>query len=332
MYEEIKQIIKNKKSDIDDETLTYFTNYFYVAKKRGVIPSKIELESLIDNALEYASKIVFFEEDSEITKKEGKDIKGFPDAKTRTIYIRENLPDDLREIIVYHELHHAVQTNPLNNKIGINQAGDVGTLIMEAQTQYFAEVIYEEIHGVKFEDREIPSENLRMLPGGTVISKLHNYEMYDCMLSKLAIALEVDKDFFVRINYLGANDEGLNILKNKYDEANEKYKFPYDFYSMLFYFDYIYVVDVKAYASNPDKETILSGRETEKTYPIWPNYPEYKLSLGQQKAIIDYFDICFVDCLYKNAGNYLDFSKYIIDNQNRNIINDYLEKVGARNK
>ena len=41
---------------------------------------------------------------------------------------------------------------------------------MEAQTQYFAEEIYEEMHGVKFEERKIPSESLRMASGGVVVS------------------------------------------------------------------------------------------------------------------------------------------------------------------
>lgn len=331
MYEEIKQIIKNKKSDIDDETLTYFTNYFYVAKKRGVIPKKQELESLIDNALVYASKVEFYDEESWVYKKYGKDPKGLRDDETKTIYIRKNLPDDLREIIVYHELHHAVQTNLLNNKVGINQVSNIGRLIMEAQTQYFAEVIYEEIHGVKFEEREIPSENLRMLPGGTVVSKAHNYEMYDCMLSKLACLLEVDKDFFVSINYLGNNDEGLNILRNKYNEAKEKYGFSYDFDNMLFNLDYIYVVDLETYIENPDKKIILSGGITDTIYEIWPNNGQ-KLSLGLQKKLIDNFDNNFFLHLVEAKGNYLDFSKYVIDNKNRNIINGYLEKMGSRNK
>ena len=331
MYEEIKQIIKNKKSDIDDESLTYFTNYFYVAKKRGVIPKKQKLESLIDNALLFASKLVFFEEDSEIAKKYGKDFKGVRVAGEKTIYVRKNLPDSLREILVYHELHHAVQTNPKNNKAGINQINWVGSLVMEAQTQYFAEVVYEEIHGVEFQEKEIPSENLRMLPGGTVVYKAQNYEMYDCMLSKLACLLEVDKDFFVKINYLGANDEGLNILKNKYDEAKEKYGFMWEFNDLLFYFDYIYGVDVKIYTNNPDREIILSGKETDTSYDIRPN-AWYKLSLKNQKACIDSFDKHFFLCLLKSGGNYLDFSKYIIDNGVRKIANDYLESRNAKNK
>lgn len=332
MYEEIKQIIKNKKSDIDDETLTYFTNYFYVAKKRGVIPKKQELESLIDNALMY--KIVFFEEDSEIAKEKGKDFKGVTITEEKTIYIRKKLPDDLKEIMFYHEFHHAVQTNPLNNKIGINQVSNIGRLIMEAQTQYFAEVVYEEIHGVKFQEREIPSElnNLRMLPGGTVVSKVHNYEMIDCMLSKLAIILDVDKDFFVKINYLGANDEGLNILRKKYEEVKEKYGFLYDFETMLFNLDYIYCVYLRAYIDNSDKEIILNGGRTKNRYEIWPGKQLLPLSLEIQKMFIDGFDKAFFDCLANADGNCLDFAKYIIDNQNRKKANDYLEGMGAKNK
>ena len=331
MYEEIKQIIKNKKSDIDDETLTYFTNYFYVAKKRGVIPKKQELESLIDNALVYASKVEFYDEESWVYKKYGKNPKGLRDEESKTIYIRNDLPDDLREMLVYHELHHAVQTNPLNDKVGINQVSNIGRLIMEAQTQYFAEVVYEEIHGVEFHEREIPTENLRMLPGGTVVSKLHNYEMYDNMLSKLAIIFDVDKDFFVRINYLGTNDEGLNILKNKYDEVKEKYGFLYNFETMLFNLDYIYCVDLYGYIDNSDKNTILRGGVTDTVYEIWPNNGQ-KLSLGLQKKLIDNFDINFFLQLVKANGNYLDFSKYVIDNGKRKIVNDYLESMSAKHK
>ena len=279
----------------------------------------------------YASKIEFYDEESWVYKKYGKDSKGLRDEESKTIYIRKDLPDELREMIVYHELHHAVQTNPLNNEVGINQVDNVGRLIMEAQTQYFAEVVYDEIHGVKFQEREIPSENLRMLPGGTVVSRLHNYEMYDCMLSKLAIVFDVDKDFFVRINYFFKDNEGLNILRKKYEEVKEKYGFSYDFETMLFNLDYIYCVDLVAYIDGLDKDVILGGGETDTAYRIWPN-KGVKLSLGLQKKLIDNFDSCFFMDLLNVRGNYIDFSKYVIDNKNRKIINDSLGRMGAKNK
>ena len=208
MYEEIKKMISSKNNSIDNQTLVYFTNYFYCLVKDNLIPPKIKLESLIDNAMKYASKIEFYDENHRVYLENGSDTKGFRDPDTRTIFIRANLEEPLKEITVYHELHHAVQTNPHNDEVDINQKSNIGRLIMEAQTQYLAEKIYQEIHGVAFEERQIPTENLRMAGNGIVTSKLHNYEMYDNLLSKLAIMLDVSKDYFVSINFLYENNEG----------------------------------------------------------------------------------------------------------------------------
>ena len=43
--------------------------------------------------------------------------------------------------MIYHEIHHAAQTNRKNDRTGINQKGNLGRLILEAQTQYFAEIV-----------------------------------------------------------------------------------------------------------------------------------------------------------------------------------------------
>ncbi len=219
LRDEIKEYIRSKKENIDDTTLDYYANYFCVLSNNPQILGNNKLDNLIDNALLYASKIEFYDENSEIYKYLGPDCKGLREPKSKIIYIRGNLEEPLREMTVYHELHHAVQTNPLNDEVGINQESNIGRMIMEAQTQFFAEKIYEEIHDVNFEERDIPSENLRMQSGGIVTSALHNYEMYDSILSKIAIILDVPKDFFVSINYLYDNNKGLNKMKQVYDEA-----------------------------------------------------------------------------------------------------------------
>ncbi len=193
MYEEIKKLIKSKKTTLDDQTLTYFTNYFYILVKDNLIPDNIKLEKSIDNAMMFASKVEFYDENHRVYLENGHDIKGFRDSKTKTIFIRDNLEEPLREMTVYHELHHAAQTNPNNSEVGINQESNIGRLIMEAQTQYFAEKVYSEIHNISFEEKLIPSENLRMVSNGTVVSRLHNYEMYDTLLSKLAAMIDVSK-------------------------------------------------------------------------------------------------------------------------------------------
>lgn len=321
-YEEIKALLINKKPDIDQETLNYFTNYFYVATKKGVIPSEVGIENLIDNALTFASKIVFYDENHYIYKKHGGDVKGYRDPETKTIFIRNNLKEPLREMVVYHELHHAVQTNPLNNEVGINQVSNIGRLIMEAQTEYFAEEVYKEIHGVSYDEREIPSESLRMAKGGTVVSALHNYEMYDNLMTKIGLILGVPKLFFVSINYLFKDNLGLKILEEKYEEAKNKYQLPLDFQTFLLFFDYAYCVDLMAYTDNPDKEKILNGGTTD-AYEIYPN-KGFQLSLANQMANITKIDIdCFLK-LAENGGNFKEFARYIISDEKRAIAMEYI--------
>ena len=314
MYEDIKNIIKKSAKTIDEETLNYFTNYFYVLVNNNLISPSVKLEDLIANALTYASKVVFYDETHSIYHKLGKDTKGLRDPDTKTIFIRSNLEEPLREITIYHELHHAVQTNPQNDQVGINQESNIGRLIMEAQTQYFAEKVYEEIHNIKFPKRQIPSENIRMQAGGTIVSKLHNYEMYDCLLSKLAIMLDVPKDYFVSINFL--YQDGLKDLEEKYNLAKEKYNLPYRFNDMLYILDYIYVIDFQSYIENSDKQIILSGQETAEKYEIHPERGG-KLSQRKQKELIDNFDRLNFLRLYDNNGNYQEFIKYFVDNNFR---------------
>lgn len=335
-YEAITNLIKSKKNNIDNETLKFFSNYFFVAVKKRVIPTGVTLESLIDNALIFASKIELYDENHRIYKEQGGDVKGFRDPESKTIFIRSNLEEPLKEITVYHELHHAVQTNPENNEVGINQVSNIGRLIMEAQTQYFAEVIFEEMHGVKFEEREIPSEKLRMSSGGVVVSKLHNYEMYDNLLTKIAIILEVTKDYFVSINYLYKNNLGLKLLAEKYKVAKKKYQLPYEFNQFLLYYDYAYCVDLLAYKDNQDKQTILNGGITQK-YEIHPN-KDMELSLANQQYYLSQIDGCCFLNLAENGGNYRDFAKYIIDNQKRSLAMQYIASfeepnpAGVQNK
>ena len=314
MYEKIKKLISDKNNNLDNQTLMYFTNYFYVLVKDGLIPNGITLEDLIDNAIRYASKVEFYDENHRVYLENGPDTKGLRDPDTKTIYIRGNLEDPLKEITIYHELHHAVQTNPQNNEVGINQESNIGRLIMEAQTQYFAEKIYSEIHGVSFDEKRIPSENLRMINNGTVISNLHNYEMYDTLLNKLAIMIDVSKDYFVSINFLYKNNEGLKDLERKYNEARAKYKLPYDFEGLLLLLDYIYCVDLMAYKDNPDKQTILSGKETESGYEIHPE-KYFKLSLHLQRKYMTGFDIDNFLALAESDGNFKEFGKFVVDNE-----------------
>lgn len=322
-YNTIRKLIMNKKSDIDEETLKYFYNYFYVVVKKNVIPNGITLDDLINNALMYASKIEFYDKYHRVYKKLGSEAKGLREAESKTIFIRDDLEDPLREITIYHELHHAAQTNPKNNQVGINQNSNIGRLITEAQTQYFAEEVYKEIYGVDFAERSINSEDLRMISGGVIFSNLHNYELYDNLLSKICILLEVPKDFFVSINYLYDN-KGMQKLKVKYIGAKEKYKLTWDFDEFLLILDYIYCIDLMVYVDNPVKELLISGKTTEDKYEIHPNIG-VELSLEKQYYWLEKFDSEFFLALLENGGDYEQFAKYIIDNKKRHMVNNFID-------
>lgn len=331
MYNEIRNIIKSKKKDIDDETLTYFTNYFYVISEKNIIPEQVELDDLIDNGLLFANKVEFYDSDHWVYKKYGGDVKGFRDPESKTIFIRDNLEQTLREITVYHELHHAVQTNIENNEVGINQKSNIGRLIMEAQTQYIAEEVYKTIYNVEFDDMKIPTENIRMQEGGVIVSKLHNYQMYDVILSKLSILLDVSKDFFVTINYLYKNNLGLNLLEKKYNDAKEKYNLDYPFGNMMLMCDYIYLVDLMVYVDTPEKDFIMNGGETKNKYKVYPNI--YKtFSLEKQRKYMYEFDRANFVKLLDNDGDYVSFSNYVVDNKLRGIIGQVINLKTEENK
>ena len=146
--------------------------------------------------------------------------------------------------------------------------------------------------------------------------------MYDNLLTKLGIILNVSKDYFVSLNYLYQNHLGLKLLEEKYEIAKKQYQLPYEFYQFLLYYDYAYCVDLLAYKENSDKQTILNGGITKK-YEIYPN-KGLKLSLKHQQAYLSELDgRCFLN-LAENGGDYETFAKYIIDDQKRDLAMQYI--------
>ena len=334
MYEQIKKILISKKKDIDETTLNYFVNYFTVVAARNVIPDGMNIDELIDNVLRMG-KIEFFKDDDSITEIYGNDFKGKRDTKKRVLYVRDSLPDDLKEMVIYHEIHHAAQTSEeMSKKVdggcGINQESNVGRMIMEAQTEWFAEEVYKTVNGINFEEKEIPSENLRMQGNQTIKSSLHNYEMYGALLSKLSILMNVPEEYFVKINYMYNNNSGLKQLQTDYEKIREKKGLSLSFEGVMQIFDYAYVVDNICYVKQLNHDLVLSGGETSELYEIHPNFG-LKLSQKLQAAYLTEFDRRNILDLMKSNdhlnsdSDFIKFSEYIFNNKIRNIIEEYIE-------
>ena len=331
MYEYIQKKIKLKKPDIDEKTLMYFTNYFYVVTSRNVMPDNITIDELIDNVLRMG-EIYFFKEDDPIVEEHGTDFKGKRDNKTHKLYVRDSLPEELKEMVIYHEIHHAAQTNEemLNAEdgpCGINQESNLGRMVMEAQTEWFAEEVYKTIHGEFFEERQIPGEEIRMQKGQTICSALHNYEMYDAFLSKLSIIMNVPKEYFVTLNFMYDNNMGLKKFEEDYEKIRKEKNFKLSFKGLMQILDYIYAVDNICYLKNQNKELVLSGGRTPQNYEIHTDFIMPISQDLQAKHAIS-FDFNFIQDLV-NADDMKSakaFCRYILNDQFRTQVNDIIEQ------
>lgn len=328
--EKIKYIIKKRKPEFDDELLNYLVNYFYIVIRDGLIPDDLDVSDLIDNTINKVDRIVYYNDEDEIGKSLGPDVKGLRDTVSKTIFVSDKLDPQLREITIYHEIHHFAQTSNTDG-VGFNQEAGKGRLIMEAQTQYVAEKIFSEIHGVQFEDEFFKTEDVRMLPGGTVRSNLHNYQMYDNLLTKLCIMLDVSKDYIVQLNYQYEFNKGLNILEERYNAVKDKLEFPKSFIDYLYILDYIYQTDYIVYKENEDKEIVKEGKTSIYKYEIHPDRKTV-VSLENEKGLIDYIDREYFFALLTNGGNYEEFVKYIIDDKARDLFSEFVAKKKLPNE
>jgi len=309
----IKDLIFGKRPSIDERLLELFSDYLTIAGETGVC---LNLNYAAD-CLTTFDKIVYFKDGHEVQKIIGPVAKGYRDAANKILYIKDTLPEPLKSITAYHEIHHAAQSRPGETQYcGIHQTANYGRMLMEAQTQYFAEKVYCLLHGVTFPERKIPTEELRMLKGGTVVSALHNYEMYDAMLTKAAMVLKYTKDDIVSVNYDFQN--GMGILRMKYMMVEGERRYPYSFQEFMYMLDYIYCMDVIMYVYPEDNEFYLTGGTTGET-PIHDNRSE-RISLERQFGYIDEFDKAYFKCIRNSGGDYKLFGKYIIKDSIRNEV------------
>ena len=304
---------------IDDAYCLYYDTLKLLSKtKYGYLIPPIDI--VMRNLKSFAKDIVYFSEDDPVIKKFqlGPNSKGLRNDENRMIYVRDTLTQPLRDITLFHELHHAAQSDPyrpLNCGLWLGKA-QYGRLMMEGQTQYFAEeILFNPLHNITSIRRYTPGPNLRMEEGQSVYSSLHNYEHYDAILSKLAIVLDMPKVFFVCINYNPGY--GLIALEDKYKEARRRYDLPFTFAEVMYYLDYFYTVDILQYSDNEVRDIIASGNETSNKIEIHPDKYE-KISRARQTQQIKTLDTTIFDhLLHVDKEAAAKFKDYIFDDEVR---------------
>ena len=184
-YDEVVKRISNYNEKLSESDITLIAKYFNSLFELNIVCSEDILDDLINKVINELERIVYYDNNDEKLLNElgiSKNNKGL--SKNNVIYVNKNMTDEMVKITLFHELTHFLQRYHiarLEECVGVMQ-NYKWRILMEAQRQNIAEIIYSHIYGIEKETTEYKSEELRMLPGGIIKSNLRNYLMYDYLL------------------------------------------------------------------------------------------------------------------------------------------------------
>lgn len=221
-YQEIETLVNKYLTNVDEELLYYYTNYLYVTNNHNLLPKNESIEDLLKKANRFGRHLNFYDPREVKYQKMGPNVKGYVriDNKCDSINIRADLKEEAEKII-YHEIHHLMQINPDTLNIGISRNYYL-KLINEAETEYVARFVYNQVHNIKEEEQIFNTADIFMHQGGKCVSSSSSYQYFDNVLTKLCLLFEVEKDYFVHLNYeyLRGSDIFKEKLASKINEYN----------------------------------------------------------------------------------------------------------------
>lgn len=323
--EEVSKIFNNNiKIELDNKCTELIVDYLYYLINLKLLSEEVTIVDLINRINDHLEKIIFFDENHEINKKNGKDFKGWTKHTNSkaTIYIRDKLED--KELYFFHELTHLLCANynlDGNKKSdGIVDEEGSGNIINEVIVQYTAERIYNEKYHIIPKVREYQGEEIRMSPNVKGVSNMKNYQMYDTIVSFFLMMVEISKDELVRkqfildnhlLDYLG---EKYNMTMIEIEQIDSKSRMPYNFrekftgkydrgIELHFYktkeglidmLDYLYITDVILYTQLENKRKLQAG---ETVWCIDANGKKaYPISINFENKIYQYLYNSFISC------------------------------------
>lgn len=249
LYDNIFQKVSNNNKKIDEDKISLIARYFVSLFELNILKDETLINSLVLKVVNELENIIYYDNNDEKLLKElgiSKKNKGL--FKGNIIYINKNMEDDMIKITLFHELTHFLQRYNVDGYeecIGIMQ-NYKWRILMEAQTQNVAEMVYSNIFGNIKEELEYNSEELRMLSGGTIKSNLRNYQMYDMILRKILLVLNMSIEDFIAINFNGK--QSLKLFEEKLDNSYGK-KVKNFIWELL---DIIYSTDAIVYTGGVD--------------------------------------------------------------------------------
>ena len=222
-YSGIAKIMKEKNNNLSDHVVDLLSKYFGALLDLNILKSDEELVPFIDKTVKYFKDVIYYSSsDTKLLEKLEISSQNKGTFKDGVMYINNSLTSNMQMITLFHEFTHFLQKFEVEGKeqcIGVMQDYK-WRLLMEAQTQNIAEMVYGHITGDYKEEELYASEDLRMLKGGYIRSNLRNYQMYDALLKKVCILLDMSLSEFIRMNFMGK--DAMKMLEDRiismYDE------------------------------------------------------------------------------------------------------------------
>lgn len=223
-YEETKALVEYHLTDVDQELLYYYTNYFYVASIFSLLPKDESINELLKKANRFGRHLNIYDPTDPKYQNMGPNVKGYVRVEENcdSINIRKD-DKERQEKVIYHEIHHILQINTETLLVGISKDYHL-KLINEAATEYVSLIIYNYIHGIEEKEVDYLTEDIYMYEGGICRTSALSYQYFDNILTKLSIILGVEKTFFVQINYdyINGGERLMDMLAHKISEYNHQ--------------------------------------------------------------------------------------------------------------
>lgn len=208
-FNEVYNSIFAKNKKINTVDIKLISNYFVSLCELGIINDKEMLDELVNKASSELKDIIYYDSnDSEELKRMGidKTSRAIRNVSNTKIYINKNMDAYKKETTFYHVLTHFLQTyvdRDVEQNVGVMKNWK-WKILVEAETEYISEKVYCHMHNIEFDSViKYKSEDLGMLSGGTIKSNLKSYQMYDSILRKILLLLDMSYDEFARINFMG---------------------------------------------------------------------------------------------------------------------------------
>lgn len=264
-YDSIAQKILNSNKKISNEDVYLISKYFISLLELNIINDESLINDLVNKVVNELEGIVYYDNNDVETLNKleiGTNNKGL--SKNNIIYVNKNMTNEMVKITLFHELTHFLQrfyVDGLEECIGVMQNWK-WRILMEAQTQNLAEMIYTHNYGGQTETKEINSEEMRMLPGGTIRSNLRNYEMYDSILRKILLVLDMSIEEFISLNFNKEKSLGMfeKRINDKY--GNEVTNFIWEILDVIYSTDaIIYKEGITSLKDPCNVSSLVDGRE-----------------------------------------------------------------------